>query len=77
MTALIMTADKIGLSLVADWFKRLNAHFKAKRLQKRTITELHRLSDRELADIGLHRGMVETTAWEAYYIEKQRLGGAV
>ena len=72
MTALALnTADKIGQSLV-DFYKKLDAHFKAKALQKRTRRELSRLNDRELQDIGLHRGMIGITAWEAYKIEVER-----
>lgn len=81
MTSLIMTADKIGLTFVADWFTKLSAKRKAKQVQKRTVAELSRLSNHELNDIGISRGMIGQAAWEAYQIElKQQLrkhGGVV
>ena len=81
MTSLIMTADKIGLTSLADWFTKLSAKRKAKQVQKRTVAELSRLSNHELNDIGLGRGMIGQAAWEAYQIElKQQLrkhGGVV
>ena len=62
MTTLIATADIIGLSGVAAWFKRLNAKIKQQRQIKRTINELSRLSDRELNDMGLARGDIYAVA---------------
>ena len=69
MTSLTMTADKIGLTFVARWFTKLSAHFAAKSLQRKTIKELSMLSDRELKDIGLHRGLIATKAHSAYKME--------
>jgi len=69
MTAIaINAADKIGQTLV-EFYKKVNAHLKAKLLQKRTMRELSRLNDRELKDVGLHRGMIGHAAWESYRIE--------
>jgi uncharacterized protein YjiS (DUF1127 family) len=62
MTTLIMTADKIGLHSVAEWFKRLNAKLQKRAMVKRTIKELSQLSDRELNDMGLARGDIYSVA---------------
>jgi len=62
MTAIIMTADKIGLTGLATWFKRLAAKYKHHRQAQITIKELSRLSDRELNDMGLARGDIYSVA---------------
>jgi len=66
MTALIMTADKIGLHSVAEWFKRLNATLVHRAKVKNTIKELNRLSDYELQDIGIHRSQIYSIANEVH-----------
>jgi len=80
MTAITMAADKIGWTLM-DFYKKIQAHFKAKAVQKRTIRELSRLNDRELKDVGLHKGMIGHAAWESYRIELEnqtrKYGGVV
>jgi len=65
MTALIMTADKIGLHSVAEWFKRLNATLAHRARVNSTIKELSKLSDRELNDIGISRGDIWAIANES------------
>ena len=62
MTTLILTADKIGLPGLANWFKKLHAKHKERAMIKRTIKELSRLSDRELNDMGLARGDIWSVA---------------
>lgn len=69
MTSLTMTADKIGLTFVARWFTKLLAYFAAKSVERKTTRELSMLSDRELKDIGLHRGLITTQAHSAYKME--------
>lgn len=69
MTSLTMTADKIGLTFVADWFKKLDAYFKAKNAESRTRFELNNLTDHELQDIGMHRGLIGQRAQETYRLE--------
>ncbi len=53
---------------------RIAARIRAARLQhgkwrtyRRTLEELSALSDRDLADLGLARGMIRTVAIEAAY----------
>ena len=64
MTTLIMTADKIGLSSLAEWFKKLNAKLAHRSRVNSTIKELSKLSDRELNDIGISRGDIWAIANE-------------
>lgn len=66
MTALMMTADKIGLINLIAWFKKLSAKMQARRLANTTIKELSRLSDRELDDMGLSRGDIRYIAEKHY-----------
>lgn len=45
----------------ADWAEKA-----AKRkVYRATFHELNALSDRDLADLGLHRSMIKNVAWEA------------
>lgn len=71
MTAITMAADKISWTFMS-FYKKLVAHYNAKKVQDRTVTELTRLSDRELNDIGLSRSMIGQQAWEAYRIELEQ-----
>ena len=66
MTTLTYTADKIGLSSVASWFKKLNAKLEQNSKIRATIKELSALSDAELRDIGISRGDIWSIANEAY-----------
>jgi uncharacterized protein YjiS (DUF1127 family) len=62
MTTLTMTADKLGLTGLATWFKRLAATYKHHRQAQITIKELSRLGDRELNDMGISRGDIYSIA---------------
>ena len=62
MTTLIMTADKIGLPGVANWFKKLYANIQHARQVKSTMQQLSALSDRELQDMGIGRGDIHAIA---------------
>jgi len=64
MTALIITADKIGLPSLAGWFKRLQATLAHRANVNKTIKELSKLNDRELNDIGIARGDIWAIAHE-------------
>ena len=62
MTALTMTADRIGLTGLANWFKKLAAKYQHHRQVQITIKELSRLNDRELNDMGISRGDIYSIA---------------
>ena len=64
MTTLIYTADTIGLTGLANWFKKINAKLAHRARVNSTIKELSKLSDRELNDIGISRGDIWAIAHE-------------
>ena len=64
MTSLIMTADKIGLHSLAEWFKKIARELEQARAVRSTIKELSKLTDRELNDIGISRGDIYAIAHE-------------
>lgn len=64
MTTLIMTADKIGLHSLAEWFKKFARELEHARKVRSTIKELSKLTDRELNDIGIARGDIYAIAHE-------------
>ena len=72
MTALIMTADKIGLKDLAKWLKELNAKRIERARVNSTIKQLSKLSDRELYDIGISRGDIYGVARGDETLERVR-----
>jgi len=62
MTTLINTASWIGLPSFAGWLKKLNAKYQHHKQVKHTISELSRLNDRELNDMGISRGDIYSIA---------------
>ena len=70
MTALIMTADRIGLPGVANWFKNLSNKIQAKRLERKTYAELSALSNRELQDLGIGRSDIPSIARGTWYDDR-------
>lgn len=72
MTAIIMTADSIGLKGVAAWFTRLNAKNQARKLERKTYKELSLLSDRELQDMGIGRSDIRSIAMGNFYRGDQK-----
>ena len=68
MTTLMMnTANTIGLTGLAGWFKRLEAKLTHQSKVRQTIKELSRLSNAELRDIGITRGDIYAIANESHY----------
>ena len=51
----------------ADFIQALRADAEAHRAYTRTFNELSALSNDELADIGIGRGMIDQIAYEAAY----------
>ena len=67
MTTLVAnTFGWLGFAGLANWFKKLAIKLQARRLANITVKELSRLSDRELNDMGLHRGMIRSVAEDHY-----------
>lgn len=73
MTTLVYAADKIGLNLVFDWFKRLDKSLSRYWEINRTIKELSALSDRELYDIGINRSMIRSIAMEIHFDNRETM----
>ena len=62
MTTLTMTADKIGLKAIAEFFVNLNEKRIRRKEINNTIKALSALSDRELNDMGIARGDIWAVA---------------
>ncbi|WP_372573744.1 DUF1127 domain-containing protein [Ruegeria jejuensis] len=60
-------ANGLELSGFYAGIESLKNRFEQYRVYRRTLSELSALSDRELADLGMHRGMIRSIAMEAAY----------
>ena len=67
-------SQQVGIAITA-LFKKILTKMSDSRRIRSTIKELNRLSDRELKDIGLHRGMIHTVANQVH--TNPNLGGWV
>lgn len=56
-----------GESAVSGLIGRIKERIARHRLYRRTLDELESLSDRELADLGLHHSMLRGIAYRAAY----------
>ena len=73
MTSLTITAGTTGLlARVAQFFVDLNEKRIERAAINRTIKELHKLSDRELNDIGIGRGDIYAVATHDLTLERVR-----
>lgn len=67
MSQLVLTASNwLNLSLITESIRELKSRFRQYRVYKQTYKELSSLTDRELNDIGINRGMIKSVAMEAY-----------
>lgn len=55
----------MDLSVFSDYFKSLKARYTRYQSYRATVNELSALSDKELQDIGMNRGMIHSVAMEA------------
>ena len=55
-----------ALMEVLYFFRGIKVKWQARRLANETISQLSRLSDHELSDMGLHRGAIRALAKEHY-----------
>jgi len=55
-----------GMQGLFIWFKSIGIRYRAYQLKKQTIAELHKCSDRELNDMGLHRGAIHGLPQQQY-----------
>ncbi|MEO0378665.1 MAG: DUF1127 domain-containing protein [Pseudomonadota bacterium] len=50
---------------LAHYFETAAARHATRRIYRTTLGELNALSNRELADLGMHRSELKRVAWEA------------
>lgn len=67
MPQLVLAASNwLNLSLIVESIREVKSRFRQYRVYKHTHKELSSLTDRELNDIGINRGMIKSIAMEAY-----------
>jgi len=67
MTVLVAnTFSWVGLTIIANWFRKLHAEMKRRQGIRETITELSKLTDYELNDIGMSRGEILYVAHSSF-----------
>ena len=59
--------DTISNANSFEIFNKIRKYFQRRRAYKTTLRELSSLSDAELRDIGINRGMIRGIAMEVYY----------
>jgi uncharacterized protein YjiS (DUF1127 family) len=67
MTSIAMAVNRIGLSSFVERIKSISEDYARYKAYKATVKQLNQLTDRELYDIGLSRGMIHSIAMEIYY----------
>lgn len=63
----LITAEWMNIQSLFDYIKDLKKRYTLHKEYKKTLDELYSLSDKELNDIGINRGMVRSIAMEVYY----------
>ena len=67
MTQYVLAAASwLDFSGLLDWFRSVKRKMEHASRVRRTIKELSALTDKELNDIGLSRGMIRSVAMDAY-----------
>jgi len=67
MTQLVQAVSTwMDLSVFSDYIKSLKARYTRYQNYRDTVKELSALSDKELQDIGMNRGMIHSVAMEIY-----------
>ena len=61
------TANTISAPKDAGFFAQAKARFARYRVYRTTLNELSALSNRELADLGMHRAQIRGVAWSVAY----------
>lgn len=67
MTQLVQAVSTwMDLSVFSDYIKSLKTRYTKYQAYRATVNELSSLSDKELQDIGMNRGMIHSVAMEIY-----------
>ncbi|MEY8830531.1 DUF1127 domain-containing protein [Sedimentitalea sp. XS_ASV28] len=66
MSTLVLEKSN-SVPIASNWLQRLKTRFHNYRVYRNTLNELSVLSDRELADLGLHHSMLQRVAYQAAY----------
>lgn len=64
---ILAISDCLNLGLFTEMFKELRESLKRRAQYRSTVDELSKLTDKELNDIGINRGMIHSIAMEMYY----------
>lgn len=67
MNFVLTASNWLNMFGLTNWVDRFTKRIKREQLVRQTANELEKLSDRELRDIGIHRGMIRSIAMECYY----------
>jgi uncharacterized protein YjiS (DUF1127 family) len=57
-------------NVFASMITRVHAAHTRRKMYRQTCSELYSLNDRELADIGLHRGMISSISFNGAFDSK-------
>jgi len=60
-----------GSFKMPQFIKMLSKKYRQNQAYRRTVKELSALTDRELKDLGIHRGMITSIALEAYHDNRE------
>tara|TARA_B100000900_G_scaffold383954_1_gene372347 strand:- start:3219 stop:3458 length:240 start_codon:yes stop_codon:yes gene_type:complete len=67
MTTLVAnTFGWLGFRGMANWFANITVYLQARKAARNTVTELSKLTDYELNDIGMSRGEIRHVAKKHY-----------
>ena len=62
----LAAANWFDFSRVVNYYNSIKSKIEKENKVRATINELSKLTDKELADIGLSRGMIRSVAMDAY-----------
>ena len=65
--AVLTISEWLNLSSIVDIFNELKDRIERYRRYRETLNDLAGLTDKELNDIGINRGMIRSIAMEIYY----------
>jgi len=67
LQAALTTVERFNTDAISNYFKKIKNDWIRHRNYKNTVKELSALSDKELNDIGMNRGIIHSIAMETSY----------